>query len=403
MKKRILLLFLSAQTIVGIAQQTDEISFFKIKNDTVTFFLDKVGDITTKVRADFYRTTCMDSLIYNYSGEVKDYYIGGPKAYECTYSSNSLNGRVISYFNNGQIQYQGYFKNSLRDSSWYFYYDNGVIEKHVNYLKDFPFLMECNKKNGNIIFADGNGKYTGNIKIVFGNNQPVDCVIRGSILNGTMDGKWNWKCTSCQGNDYFENGNFIKSETYTGNSTLVPRMVSLSGFDLHENVNVFKFIAIPRDNYEGSMNTQISNVPVPFESSSFESQTNLNSYNKSEQQLRYKKSNNLNNTFSKELIECLLISIKKNQPANFWCFVEFVVQSNNNLDNIIIHSNNSEISNTIHQFLSGIKDFETIKSNDKSIPCDVYLSFYLENNKLYIPDYNFNNLGINPFNLIQEK
>ena len=148
---------------LGFSQQNHEIFFTKFKNDTLIFYLDEVGDLTTKSNAFLYRKAYIDNKDFIYEGQVVDYYIENSKAYECHYRRGILSGEVKCFYKNGLLKYHGYYNESLKDSLWIFYYDNGNKEKIVRYRNDVPFLKEYYKKNGKPVFVEGNGKYKGTI------------------------------------------------------------------------------------------------------------------------------------------------------------------------------------------------------------------------------------------------
>jgi len=376
------------------SQQADNDVFFNISNDTIIFYLDKVGSICTNNKACYIRKSIIDSTSFNYSYFIEDFFSNGEKAYECHYKDAILDGSVKSYFPNGRMKYIGHYKESVKDSVWSYFYDNGQVEKNLHYDSGNPIVLKWFKNNGKELLSNGNGKISSHITVVLGNNEPVDCKITGNLKDGLMEGKWPWSTEYTQGIDYFSKGEYLKSEDYGISAFPVPRVVSLLGFDLHENVNIFKFIAIPKVNPSIS-NTSISNIPVPFSSSDFESQKSLNGSNSKEGELLYKNNRNLTKTFTQDLSNFLMPLFKEKRITNYWCFIQFVISAKNNLEKIEIHSNNKLISNYLEKYLSSIHDFQTLTKNGQNIPCNIYLSLFLANGTLNIPEYNFNNLGVN--------
>jgi antitoxin component YwqK of YwqJK toxin-antitoxin module len=58
-------------------------------------------------------------------------------------------GKWTGYFSNSKVGYVGYYKNGLKDSSWYYYNDRGILEKKEQYINGL--------KNGiTSIYSDGN-------------------------------------------------------------------------------------------------------------------------------------------------------------------------------------------------------------------------------------------------------
>jgi len=148
--KNLLIVVLLFSATVSFSQSDVE-SFFVKKNDnSLVFFLDEVGDITTKLKASYYRSTSIDidNGMLVFSGLTNDYFINNSKAWECNYINGNLNGEVKSYYPNNQTKYQGYFIQALRDSIWTFFYKNGNIEKIIHFNKNTDYIKELYKENG---------------------------------------------------------------------------------------------------------------------------------------------------------------------------------------------------------------------------------------------------------------
>ena len=225
----------------SFAQQNDKLTYFRINNDTITFYLNNVGDITIKSKAEYFRKSQIDPQSFVYKGNVEDYYLNNQKAFECFFKDGNLTGKTKSFYQNGQLKYQGFYKNSYRDSLWNFYYKNGKIEKNVIYKTDEPYIVDYYKEDGKCAFSNGNGKYSGTI-LAF--KQTTDYQISGNVKNGRMEGKWNWRGHGSSAVESFENGKFLTGSSYGLIYTKDPK-VTLTGFNLHDNVDLFKFIIIP--------------------------------------------------------------------------------------------------------------------------------------------------------------
>ncbi len=52
------------------------------------------------------------------------------------YKEGKLNGYSAVYFPNGKLYYEGDYKNDLKQGKWYFYNDIGVNIKLIEYLND---------------------------------------------------------------------------------------------------------------------------------------------------------------------------------------------------------------------------------------------------------------------------
>ncbi len=359
--KKAIVLVLILNTISSFSQRNDEDIFFKLRGDTIMFYLDNVADITVKSNAYFHRTVCIDEQDFEYTGKVVDTFIDNGRAYECFYSKGHLSGEVRCFNPDGNLRYDGFFKNSLKDSVWTFYYENGNVEKIINFNNNEPYLKEFYKSNGKGVFVDGNGKYTGRINYVY--KQTSECRISGNIKNGKMDGSWRWKELSSGGGiDYFENGKYIKSESY-GLDPFDSQKISLLGYDLHEKVEVFKFMAVPSSRGKNHIVSR---------------------------SLKYKNTFNLNESFATELVSFLTEINKKESLPDYWTFVQFKVNCKNDTENIIVHSNNKLASHSIKKFISELNGFEAAKPNNNPLDCAIYLCLFHENGKIILPKYNFN-------------
>lgn len=362
--KKLLRVLLLIYTTTTFAQQNDELIFFRNDNDSLILYLDNVGNITTKSRAQFYRKSQIDHKNFIYTGIVEDFYLNNQKAFQYEFQNGNQTGKTMCYYPSGQLKYQGFYKNSQKDSLWIFYYENGNIEKNVNFKSDIPSITDYYTVKGKCMLSNGNGKYTG--KIISGFKQTTEYKISGNVKNGKMEGKWDWRNIKAGNNtyavEYFENGKFINGNSYGLEYSEDPK-ISLLGFNLHENVDVMKFFSVLNSK---SQNFQFSKI------------------------LKYKNSNDLNRTFTPELTEFLKQTNSKYNIINYWCFIQFKINKNNTLDNIDVYSNENKISNDIKQFILQSEGFEAAYINDKNVDCSVYLCLYTENGNIYIPKYSIN-------------
>jgi len=69
-------------------------------------------------------------------GEWIAYRLSNKKILErANYENNELNGKIISYFDNGLIRFEGFYNNDKRNGLWVYYYDDGNIKAKGN-IKD---------------------------------------------------------------------------------------------------------------------------------------------------------------------------------------------------------------------------------------------------------------------------
>jgi antitoxin component YwqK of YwqJK toxin-antitoxin module len=328
---------------------------FDIRKDTITFYLNKFGDITTKDRASYYRKAKINTSEYTYDGLVKDYFLNDQLAFQQSFENGVINGQTIQYYDNGKLHHTGQYVNSLREGKWDYYYDNGRIEKILQYKSGRANLQEFRKRSGKTVFTNGNGKFRGNI--IIGHKSISSYRISGTIKNGQPDGWWEWP----DGKELFEDGKLIKGLTSWTEYNSNPA-ISLTGFNLHEEVGIFKFIAFPKSNTLGYKFSEI---------------------------LSYNNSNNLDEDFKTELIERLSEINKKTNSRNYWCFIQFNINKNNITNDIKVHTNNKLISTKLKGFILNLKKFDAPNPKNETTECLVYLSFYVENGEIVMPEYSF--------------
>jgi len=355
------------------AQEDRKLMFFKImENDTINFFLNDIGDITIESKAKYIRKASIDKNSFNYIGKVVDQVSNGGINYCSTYTNGLINGQVLAFFDNGKLKYQGFERNSIKDSVWIFNYSNGQKEKVIEFNSGVLILKEYYRKNGKPVFTDGNGKYKGHV--ISGFKQSDEYIISGNIKNGKPDGKWTWQGNGSFATEYFDEGKFIKGSSY-GLIYYQDPKVSLLGFDWHEYVDIFKFIAIPFSSEKEMLFSQM---------------------------LKYNGDNNLNRTFLPEFKAKLNNIIKINQFENFWCLTQFVVTKDNKVTDILVHSNNEILEKQIQAFLESLTAFDAVKPSDKPVDCGIYLSFFSTNGEVIYPEYSFN-INLNIMNLVPNK
>lgn len=396
--KNLLIVVLLFSATVSFSQSDAESFFVKKNNNSLIFYLDEVGDITTKGKASYYRSTSIviDNVTLGFSGSTNDYFINNQKAWEGNYTNGNLNGEVKSYYQNNQTKYKGYFIQALRDSTWTFYYDNGNIEKIIHFNKNTDYIKEFYRKDGKPVFVNGNGKYSSSVIEQY--KSTAEFKIKGSIVNGKMEGKWQWSDEGMSGTDFFENGNYTKSLALGGK-----QMVSLLGFELHENVDLFKFIALPGNNTEIKKDVNVTGIPVTFKNTYFENSSYFDLSDPNNQPLKYKSSVYLDTTFTPDISRYIVECINENKITKFWCFIQFVINDKSQIENIVIQSDNDLISNKLNQVLANMKNFEAVKRDAQPIKCDVYMCCLYDNGHLNFPVYNYNNQTFNISDLLQRQ
>jgi len=364
MKYKVLFFLIVFQS--QVFSQNDNHHYFDINKDTIIFYFNDVGDVTIKSKASYFRKTQIENKSFLLKKRIDDYYINGKIAYQAHLKFGYLNGEANEFYKNGKIKYSGFYKKSLKDSIWIFYYKNGNIEKKVIFRLDTPYVKEFYKKRGKVIFDNGNGKYTGNI--ISGFKQKNHYKISGNIKNGRFDGKWIWTDNNTNATEYFDNGKFIKGSSYGLVYSNNPK-ISLLGFNIHENVDIFRFVTV--------YNTNNLNIKL----------------------LKYKDNINLNLSLRNELNEFLMKLIYEKKINDFWSFCQFDISKNSQVENVKVYSNSKLITSKMTEYISNLSDFESSKSYDKSISSSVYICIYAKNGKIFIPKYNPINSEYNITNL----
>lgn len=374
-----LTLLLLVAVVLSYSQEVKNPFFNILPNQSIQFYLNESGNVTIKSKASYYRIAYIDSN-FSYVGNIKDYYPNKETAFICNFENGELNGRITRFHPNGQIKYSGFYNNSKKDSLWIYYYDNGQKQKVFSYENNQPYFIESFKKNGKTVFQNGNGKFKG--VIIPNHKSNIKYHISGQINNGKMEGKWNWSASRRHGSEYYENGIFIKAKDDFGYVDKT-QTISLTSNDFHEKVALYSFIATPEKNTTVSGDFKISGTPVVFQGKYVENSTNF------EKILKFKNNTNLNKTFSLELKSKLLKTFQTTDLNNFWSFIQFSISEKSQIEDISVISSNKHIKDIITQYISGLKDFETVLIEDKPSKCHVYMCIFFNDGKLYTPNYNY--------------
>lgn len=382
--KQVLFVVCFLFTILESVSQSDNgPNFFYAHGDTIAIFFNSTGSVVPSDQALYYRKAVLEGEGLFFSGQVIDYSLDGQKVYECMYTRSGINGKVTSYYPNGTIRYSGFYKDSERDSTWIFYYENEQIEKVIEISDNEPFFKEYYKENGALVFDDGNGRYSGKIKNK--GFEVVEYSISGRIVDGKMHGNWSWRNAGARGSTRFKRGEAVGIKDY---GFPMPEIPKIFGYDLHEEMDIFQFIAIPQAIIESRLGIYGLGVPVELSSPSIETIVNFQSdpFNKS---LQYKLSPELNLEFVSDFRLFIESFSSRNRVEQFWSFIQFSINPQNSVEGLQVFSNSEKIEAAILNYLSENENFQAPKVNNESVSCDVFLCVLLENNRIYFPGYNY--------------
>lgn len=110
---------------------------------------------------------------------------------EYTYKNGKLDGKMISYFTDGNIKSEGSYKNNLRDSDWVWYYPASegrrvkkLTESYSNgRLREVKGSYPDGTLERNMVLTNGNGVFE-----QYYNNGKIK--LKGNVKNYSADGTW---------------------------------------------------------------------------------------------------------------------------------------------------------------------------------------------------------------------
>ncbi len=332
-----------------------------MENDSILIYYNCTGTIVDKRCAEFFRIGKTDSVHINISGKFHDYYMNGKIALEAIMENDYLNGEATYYYENGIITSNGKYKQDKKVGVWTYYYENGVKDKVINYVNDYPFIVEYFNRNDKQKVIAGNGNYKGKF------NSYKSCIpfsIWGQVNNGKMEGEWtlyNSYFHQKLGNEFFENGQFIegKSGTYTYNDY---QKILINGFCANENLHL-------EDNCLG----------CPGDSGVFYPE--------------YKR-NSLIASYYPKLIDTLT-TVLNQRLLNQWLIIGLKITKDSELKTINIKSSidDHNIESVVYDILESMKDFTAAKANGDFVDFDLFFTILIRNNQIIIPiEYIYRNL-----------
>lgn len=122
----------------------------------------------------------MTSCVKNKIAYVDYYPNGSPKVkgYKC---QNKLCDSIIGYYDNGEILFTGYYKNSVQEGQWRYYHRNKKKQSIQEFRNGKLISINFWDKKGNLTIKDGTGK-----AVIF-------------YENGNIMGEQNWNNNKLHG------------------------------------------------------------------------------------------------------------------------------------------------------------------------------------------------------------
>ena len=65
------------------------------------------------------------------TGIWTSYFVNGKIQSESKYKKGILNGKTAAYYPNGNVQYMGLYIGDNKDDSWFFYLEDGTLDKEI--------------------------------------------------------------------------------------------------------------------------------------------------------------------------------------------------------------------------------------------------------------------------------
>jgi antitoxin component YwqK of YwqJK toxin-antitoxin module len=206
-----------------------------LPNDSIKIWYNCVGAISNSKCASFYRIGKIDPDRIALTGKFADYDTRGRLIYKAQMINGNLEGRAYYFYPSGKVRETGVYVHDERKGTWSYYYENGQLEKTLNFNIGTPDIIEFYTKKGKALVTEGNGIYEG----VF--NAEAECSsdfrVSGAVKSGKMDGVWKFSSsfTGLLSTEVYENGVFIKGvdagnyggKEYKANK---PAAIKISGF-----------------------------------------------------------------------------------------------------------------------------------------------------------------------------
>jgi len=202
-------------------------AFFSAYSQKIAItYHDNAWLLTTKTFSQYYRVGIIDTVKYQYYGEVKDYYMNGKLQMKGTFKANIKVDTFYFYYPNGQLMTKGSYEGNIRYGIWTNYYENGRVKDKVFFNGDFICALEYYDMNGTPKLINGTGEW----EAVYYNDMVMQVInVKGAYKDTLRHGIWNYYTkslipeiegvsgvTRLECTEEYDNGRFIKGKYYWG-------------------------------------------------------------------------------------------------------------------------------------------------------------------------------------------
>jgi TonB family protein len=182
----------------------------------VTFY-DSAWALTSKERGVYYRVGIIDTLHYQYYGEVAEFYKNGKRLMRGNFKASIKQDTFFFYYPSGQLETKGVYRNNVRKGIWTNYYESGSVKERLEFDDEFVAVKEYYDENGTPKIVDGNGEWKAAYDV-----EPTKVLsIKGNFVAGRRSGEWTYQLVDKAHGDAtlyctetFKDGQFTSGKMY---------------------------------------------------------------------------------------------------------------------------------------------------------------------------------------------
>lgn len=184
-----------------------------IDGDSIKLFFSRSYNLTDKSCYSMVRLTRVNEQGAT-TGVFQDYTKDGILMGTGEYKNGKKSGLFETYYSDRSIKSTGFFSEDAPYGDWYFFYENGSLDRHLRVLKD-TLLITALSVSGDTLVKLGKGAFKGKVEILRSGSSGV---AEGSIQNSKREGKWNTYFLSLRENnkgmlftnEIFDQGSLVK-------------------------------------------------------------------------------------------------------------------------------------------------------------------------------------------------